>query len=86
MLDRVVAALAEVLVAIELASDDDIDPDFADNIQFGVVNVFDHLSDEERVRLTEIFEGLAKVEASDEKRAVLSELPRAYGLLDSERG
>jgi hypothetical protein len=81
-----VAALAEVLVAIEMGSDDDIDPDFADNIQFGVVNVFDHLSDEERLRLTEIFEVLAKAEPSDEKRTVLAELPRAYGLLDSEHG
>jgi hypothetical protein len=86
MLDRVVAALAEVLVAIEMGSDDEIDPDFADAIQFEVVNVFDTLSDEERLRLTEIFEGLAKAEAADEKRTVLSELPRAYGLLDEEHG
>ncbi|GIH05038.1 hypothetical protein Rhe02_31050 [Rhizocola hellebori] len=86
MLDRVVAALAEVLVAIEMGSDDEIDPDFADAIQFEVVNRFDALSDEERLRLTEIFEGLAKAEPSDERRAVLSELPQAYGLLDEEHG
>jgi hypothetical protein len=86
MLDRVVAALAEVLVAIEMGSDDEIDPDFADAIQFEVVNVFDSLTDEERLRLTEIFEGLAKAEPSDDKRAVLCELPRAYGLLDEEHG
>ncbi len=86
MLDRVVAALAEVLVAIELGSDAQIDPDFADTIQGEVVNVFDTLSDEERLRLTEIFEGLAKSERSDERRAVLSELPLAYGLLDEEHG
>ncbi len=86
MLDRVVSALAEVLVAIELGSDDDIDPDFADAIQGEVVNVFDSLTDDERLRLTEIFEGLAKAEPSDERRAVLFELPKAYGLLDEEHG
>ena len=86
MLDRVVCTLAEVLIAIELASDEEIDPDFAAALQGEVIDHFDALSDSDRLRLTEIFATLAQAEPSDRRRAVLHELPKAYGLLDEEHG
>ncbi|WP_139338167.1 hypothetical protein [Micromonospora avicenniae] len=84
MLDQIVRALAELLASIDLASDEEIDSDFAATLQGEVANVFDSLSVHDRARLAEIIAHAAEREQARERREALAEIPQAYGLRDND--
>jgi hypothetical protein len=77
-------AVAEVVVFLELAPDERLDPDLAVEQLEQLAVLLQQLDDDERRSFIEFVQRQAERETSDDRRRVLLELPEALGLLHSE--
>ncbi|MFG1606551.1 hypothetical protein [Actinoplanes sp. NPDC049265] len=80
----IATALINLLVAVDLATDDEIEPQFAEALEEDAATAFDAMSDEERHLVAEVAAELAEDEADTERREALEEFPATYGLDDED--
>jgi hypothetical protein len=76
----IVTALINLLVAVDLASDDEIEPQFAEALEEDAATAFDAMADEERHLVAEVAAAMAEDERDPERREALEEFPATYGL------
>lgn len=81
---QLVAALVDILVSIDLAGDEEIDPDFAVALQGRAASAFDALTNEERHAIALIVAELAAATPAGESRRAREGFAEAYGLDDDD--
>jgi hypothetical protein len=77
---QVVSAIVNILVSIDLASDAQINPDFAVVLQGEASVAFDSLTNDERHAIAHIVSEMAAAEGPGERKIALEEFVEAYGL------
>jgi hypothetical protein len=77
-------AMAQLLAAIDLTDDDEVDPDVASPWFEGVAAEFDRLSDENRRELAGLIRRVAVEETNPTFRAAILAVPESFGLEDGE--
>ena len=82
-MNRILArALIDLAVAIELSSDDEIDPRTATTLIDDLAATLDDLSEADRDELLDYIEELADLTRDPDRREVLLELPDTLALTD----
>jgi hypothetical protein len=82
---KIVKALVDVLVLIDLAPDDQIDPDFAVSLQENGACAFDSLTNDEQQALVGIVAEMATSARPGPSRDRLRAFAENYALLDDEQ-
>jgi hypothetical protein len=80
MIAVLIRALANMLVAIELADDDAVDPETAAQLLDDLAADLEDLSDEDAHRVLTELHALAAAEPDPDRRAILVDLPDDLGL------
>ncbi|MFJ8149119.1 MULTISPECIES: hypothetical protein [unclassified Streptomyces] len=79
-----VRAFSSLAVSIDLADDDDIDPDVASDIVEPVAALFRDLSEHDRRALAAIIVEVSELESDPARKRSMLELPEEIGLLEEE--
>ncbi|WP_329366186.1 hypothetical protein OG896_16460 [Streptomyces sp. NBC_00669] len=84
LLRTVVKAMAQMISAIDMTTDDEVDPDLATTWFEDVAAQFDGLSDEDRRGLAQLFRQVAAGETQLRLREAMMSIPESFGLEDDE--
>jgi len=79
-------ATAQLVAAIDLTDDEEVDPDLASGWFEGVAAEFDQLGDEDRRKLADLIRQAAAEERNPKFRAAMLAIPESFGLEDEEDG
>nr|WP_324290129.1 hypothetical protein [Streptomyces sp. H34-AA3] len=77
-------AFSSLAVSIDLADDDDIDPDIATDIVEPVAALFRDLSEDDRRALAAIIVEVSELESDPVRKRSMLQLPEEIGLLEEE--
>ncbi|MFI1285221.1 hypothetical protein ACH4U5_31465 [Streptomyces sp. NPDC020858] len=77
-------AFCSMAVSIDLADDDDIDPDIATDIIEPAVALFKELSEDDRRSLVAIIVEVSELESDPVRKRSMLQLPEEIGLLEEE--
>ncbi|MFF1416132.1 hypothetical protein [Streptomyces sp. NPDC058280] len=84
LLTTLATAMAQLVTAIDLRSDEEVDPDLATTWFEDLAHAFDQLPSADRLRLAALFGEAAEQESRPEVRAAMSELPEGFGLEEED--
>ncbi|MFJ2953989.1 hypothetical protein [Streptomyces sp. NPDC087270] len=84
LLSTVVKAMAQMISAIDLTTDDEVDPDLATTWFEDVAAQFDGLETEDRSKLAQLFRQAAAEEAQPRFRNAMMSIPESFGLEEDE--
>ncbi|WP_431986811.1 hypothetical protein [Streptomyces griseoflavus] len=76
--------MAQLITAIDLTSDDEVDPDLATTWFEDLADTLDRLPAAERARLADLFAAAAERETRPDVRASMARLPEDLGLDDED--
>ena len=79
-----IRAFVSVVVSIDLADDEDIDPDIATDILEPAAALFRDLSEEGRREVISLILECAELEENSERKRAILGLPEAIGLLEED--
>ncbi|MBT2488815.1 hypothetical protein J7E96_09825 [Streptomyces sp. ISL-96] len=84
LLTTLATAMAQLVTAIDLTDEDDVDPDLATTWFEDVADHLGRLSAEDRHRLAALFREAAMDETRPEFREAMLEVPENFGLEDDD--
>ncbi|MEU3103152.1 hypothetical protein [Streptomyces griseoflavus] len=76
--------MAQLITAIDLTSDDEVDPDLATTWFEDLADTLDRLPAADRARLADLFAAAAERETRPDVRASMARLPEDLGLDDED--
>ncbi|GGV52277.1 hypothetical protein GCM10010293_64640 [Streptomyces griseoflavus] len=84
LLTTLATAVAQLITAIDLTSDDEVDPDLATTWFEDLADTLDRLPAADRARLADLFAAAAERETRPDVRASMARLPEDLGLDDED--
>ncbi|MFF7858721.1 hypothetical protein [Streptomyces sp. NPDC007904] len=84
LLTTLATAMAQLITAIDMTSDEEVDPDLATTWFEDLADTLGQLPPADRMRLTELFRAAAEQETRPDVRASMRELPEDLGLEDED--
>jgi hypothetical protein len=84
LLTTLTTAMAQLITAIDVTDDEEVDPDLATRWFENVAYNFDQLPVADRHKLAILFRQAASRETNPEFREAMLELPESFGLEDDE--
>lgn len=84
LLRTLVKAMAQMITAIDMTTEDEVDPDLATTWFEDVAAQFDGLGNEDRRGLAQLFRQVAAEETQPRFREAMMSIPESFGLEDDE--
>ncbi|GGV76995.1 hypothetical protein GCM10010294_43950 [Streptomyces griseoloalbus] len=84
LLNTLATAMAQLITAIDMTSDEEVDPDVATTWFEDLADTLGELPPADRMRLAELFRAAAEQETRPDVRASMRELPEDFGLEDED--
>lgn len=86
LLTTLATSMAQLITAIDMTSDEEVDPDLATTWFEDLADTLGRLPSADRLRLAGLFRAAAEQEARPDVRASMMELPEDFGLEDEDDG